>query len=173
MKMSNLAIGLTTGSFVIANNTIEYGNDSNMINNAILRGILPKMPLHVITIEQAIDALSRSGASYYWVCSWQKSRRRFMSRSSLFPKSYEYYDLSSFHAAHSLGTSNLFLLAWFWNFQCAKCGSHTPLYRLSEWAYLLHMCSNLYEASWMSLDTWVFLLSVEGCWAVYCCRWIY
>lgn len=56
---------LTTSRFVIANNTIEYGNDSNMIHNAILRGILPKMPLHVITIEQAIDALSRSGAAYY------------------------------------------------------------------------------------------------------------
>ncbi|KAJ5226126.1 cysteine hydrolase family protein [Penicillium chermesinum] len=51
--------------YVIANNTIETGDDATAINNVILRGILPKMPLDVITIEQAIDALSRSEATYY------------------------------------------------------------------------------------------------------------
>ncbi|KAJ5759429.1 cysteine hydrolase family protein [Penicillium odoratum] len=51
--------------YVIANNTIEVGEDAAKVNDAILQGILPKMPLNVITIEQAIDALSRSKATYY------------------------------------------------------------------------------------------------------------
>ncbi|KAJ5093803.1 cysteine hydrolase family protein [Penicillium angulare] len=51
--------------YVIANNTLETGSDATKINDAILQGILPKLPANVITIEQAIDALSRSGASYY------------------------------------------------------------------------------------------------------------
>jgi len=56
---------LTKISYVIANNTIETGSDARMINDAILQGILPKMPLNVITVEQAFDALSRSKATYY------------------------------------------------------------------------------------------------------------
>ncbi|KAJ5720371.1 cysteine hydrolase family protein [Penicillium malachiteum] len=51
--------------YVIANNTIETGDDATSINNVILQSILPKMPLNVITVEQAIDALSRSNATYY------------------------------------------------------------------------------------------------------------
>ncbi|KAJ6028002.1 cysteine hydrolase family protein [Penicillium herquei] len=51
--------------YVIANNTIETGDDATSINNVILRSIFPKMPLNVITVEQAIDALSRSNATYY------------------------------------------------------------------------------------------------------------
>ncbi|KAJ5923369.1 cysteine hydrolase family protein [Penicillium verhagenii] len=51
--------------YVIANNTIENGNDAQRIHDAILQGILPKMPLNVITIEQAIEALSRSKTVYY------------------------------------------------------------------------------------------------------------
>ncbi|KAJ5702313.1 cysteine hydrolase family protein [Penicillium malachiteum] len=51
--------------YVIANNTIETGTDATSINNVILQSILPKMPLNVITVEQAIDALSRSNATYY------------------------------------------------------------------------------------------------------------
>ncbi|KAJ5287345.1 Isochorismatase hydrolase [Penicillium angulare] len=51
--------------YVIANNTIETGSDATKINDAILQGILPKLPANVITIEQAIDALSRSSATYY------------------------------------------------------------------------------------------------------------
>ncbi|KAJ5650524.1 cysteine hydrolase family protein [Penicillium longicatenatum] len=50
--------------YVIANNTIEMGSDAAMIYDAILQGILPKMPLNVITVEQAIDALSRSKVAY-------------------------------------------------------------------------------------------------------------
>lgn len=56
---------LISNSYVIANNTLETGSDATKINDAILQGILPKLPANVITIEQAIDALSRSGASYY------------------------------------------------------------------------------------------------------------
>lgn len=51
--------------YVIVNNTIETGSDAAIINDAILQGILPKMPLNVITVEQAIDALPRSKATYY------------------------------------------------------------------------------------------------------------
>ncbi|OJJ50304.1 hypothetical protein ASPZODRAFT_13390 [Penicilliopsis zonata CBS 506.65] len=55
--------------YVIANNTIEPGDgatvDNNVINDGILQGVFPKMPLNVITIEQAIDALSGSSATVY------------------------------------------------------------------------------------------------------------
>lgn len=50
-----------TDRYVIANNTIETSSHAQEINDAILRGILPKMPVDVITIEQAIKALNRSG----------------------------------------------------------------------------------------------------------------
>lgn len=35
------------------------------INQAILEGIIPKMPSNVITIEQALAALERSGPAVY------------------------------------------------------------------------------------------------------------
>ncbi|KAF4554983.1 Hypothetical protein D9617_3g020520 [Elsinoe fawcettii] len=47
--------------YVIANNTIESPPDTPDINNNILSGILPKLPVDVITIEQALGALNRSG----------------------------------------------------------------------------------------------------------------
>lgn len=50
-----------TDRYVIANNTIETSSHAQEVNDAILRGILPKMPVDVITIEQAIKALNRSG----------------------------------------------------------------------------------------------------------------
>ncbi|KAJ5913988.1 cysteine hydrolase family protein [Penicillium tannophilum] len=51
--------------YIIANNTIETGSDAAITNDAILQGILPKMPFNVITVEQAIDALPRSKAAIY------------------------------------------------------------------------------------------------------------
>lgn len=52
-------------SYVIANNTIESPSDAPGINAAILEGIIPKLPAQVITIEQAIAALNRSGPALY------------------------------------------------------------------------------------------------------------
>ena len=57
---------LIQNSYIIANNTLEYGTYAKRINDAVLQGIFPKMPLNVITIEQALDALARSTATYYW-----------------------------------------------------------------------------------------------------------
>lgn len=51
--------------YVIANNTIESPPDDPSINYNILQGILPKVPIDVITIEQAMDALERSGPAIY------------------------------------------------------------------------------------------------------------
>ncbi|KAK5008238.1 hypothetical protein LTR28_004254 [Elasticomyces elasticus] len=51
--------------YVIANNTIETPSDAPGINAAILQGILPKLPASVITIEQALAALNRSGPAIY------------------------------------------------------------------------------------------------------------
>lgn len=65
LALLNAQTALREIRYVIANNTIETGSDAGMINDAILQGILPKMPLNVITVEQAIDALSRSKAIYY------------------------------------------------------------------------------------------------------------
>ena len=51
--------------YVIANNTIESApNDPDIYYN-LLQGALPKLPVDVITIEQALDALSRSGPAIY------------------------------------------------------------------------------------------------------------
>ena len=50
---------------MIANNTIETPPNAQDINLAILEGILPKLPIGVITIEQAISALNRSGPAIY------------------------------------------------------------------------------------------------------------
>ncbi|KAF2766300.1 Isochorismatase hydrolase [Teratosphaeria nubilosa] len=51
--------------YVIANNTIESPSNVPGINDAILEGIIPKLPANVITIEQAIAALQRSGPAIY------------------------------------------------------------------------------------------------------------
>jgi len=51
--------------YIIADNVIETGPDMG-INQAILEGILPKMPVAgVISLEQAIAALGRSGPAVY------------------------------------------------------------------------------------------------------------
>lgn len=50
--------------YVIANNTIEP-NDVLAINQNVLQGALPKLPVNVISIEQAIAALGRSGPAIY------------------------------------------------------------------------------------------------------------
>lgn len=46
--------------FVISDNVIESAPD-NGINKAILEGIIPKLPANVISLQQALGALSRSG----------------------------------------------------------------------------------------------------------------
>jgi nicotinamidase-related amidase len=51
--------------YVISNNTIESAPDTPGIEAAILEGIIPKLPANVITIEQALSALSRSGPAIY------------------------------------------------------------------------------------------------------------
>ena len=51
--------------YVISNNTIESAPDTPGIDAAILEGIIPKLPANVITIEQALSALSRSGPAIY------------------------------------------------------------------------------------------------------------
>ncbi|KAK4543558.1 hypothetical protein LTR36_005453 [Oleoguttula mirabilis] len=51
--------------YVIANNTIETAPNDPDINTNILAGILPKIPVAVITIEQAVAALNRSGPAIY------------------------------------------------------------------------------------------------------------
>jgi len=51
--------------YVIADNVIETGPDMG-INQAILEGVLPKLPVSgVISLEQAIAALGRSGPAVY------------------------------------------------------------------------------------------------------------
>jgi hypothetical protein len=56
-------------SYVISNNTIETPStapaDATSIDTAILEGIIPNLPANVITIEQAIAALGRSGPAVY------------------------------------------------------------------------------------------------------------
>ncbi|PYH94634.1 cysteine hydrolase family protein [Aspergillus ellipticus CBS 707.79] len=52
--------------YVISNNTFETSSTySSQNQKIILEGILPLLPVNVITIEQAIDALSRSGPAVY------------------------------------------------------------------------------------------------------------
>lgn len=51
--------------FVISNNTIESPSDEPGIDAAIKEGILPKLPADVITLEQAIAALKRSGPAIF------------------------------------------------------------------------------------------------------------
>jgi len=50
---------------VIANNTIETPPNTPDINTNILEGILPKVPVNVITLEQALVALNNSGPAVY------------------------------------------------------------------------------------------------------------
>lgn len=47
--------------YVIGNNSIETPPDTPGIDQAIKQGIIPKLPANVITLEQAIAALARSG----------------------------------------------------------------------------------------------------------------
>jgi hypothetical protein len=51
--------------YVISNNTIETPPDTPGINAAILEGVIPKLPAQVISVEQAIEALGRSGPAVY------------------------------------------------------------------------------------------------------------
>lgn len=51
--------------YVIANNTIETPPSGPDVNTAILEGVLPKLPADVITLEQALAALKRSGPAVY------------------------------------------------------------------------------------------------------------
>jgi len=51
--------------FVISNNTIESPSDEPGIDAAIKEGIIPKLPADVITLEQAIAALKRSGPALF------------------------------------------------------------------------------------------------------------
>jgi len=51
--------------YVISNNSIETPSDYPGIDAAIKQGILPKLPANVITVEQAIAALNRSGPAIY------------------------------------------------------------------------------------------------------------
>lgn len=51
--------------YVISNNTIESAPDTPGIDAAILEGIIPKLPANVISIEQALSALGRSGPAIY------------------------------------------------------------------------------------------------------------
>lgn len=50
---------------MIANNTIEPSPNKPDINGNILNGIFPKVPIDVITVEQAIAALNQSGPAVY------------------------------------------------------------------------------------------------------------
>lgn len=51
--------------YVISNNTIETGDDAALIQSATLNGIIPKLPADVISIEQALAALKRSGPAVW------------------------------------------------------------------------------------------------------------
>lgn len=50
---------------MIANNTIESPPNTPDIYGNILGGIFPKVPINVISIEQAIAALNQSGPAVY------------------------------------------------------------------------------------------------------------
>ncbi|KAK3051888.1 hypothetical protein LTR09_006842 [Extremus antarcticus] len=63
--LANCLVFLIEGLYVIANNTIESPPNTPDINTNILEGILPKLPVDVITIEQAMAALERSGPAIY------------------------------------------------------------------------------------------------------------
>ena len=52
--------------YVISNNSIETPPNSPDIDRNIKEGVIPKLPADVITLEQAIDALGRSGPAIYY-----------------------------------------------------------------------------------------------------------
>ncbi|PYI07670.1 cysteine hydrolase family protein [Aspergillus sclerotiicarbonarius CBS 121057] len=59
-------LDLNYNVYVIANNTIESPSTYAPSNQKIiLEGILPNLPVNIITIEQAIGALNRSGPAVY------------------------------------------------------------------------------------------------------------
>lgn len=47
--------------YVISNNSIETPSNTPNIDGAIKNGILPKLPVNVITLDLAKAALARSG----------------------------------------------------------------------------------------------------------------
>ena len=51
--------------YVITNNSIETPPNGQLTDQGIKKGILPKLPANVITVEQAIAALERSGPAIY------------------------------------------------------------------------------------------------------------
>ncbi|KAF2168671.1 hypothetical protein M409DRAFT_65543 [Zasmidium cellare ATCC 36951] len=53
--------------YVVLNNTFQAGakTSNQEVNEVILTGILPLLPVKVITLEQAVDALGRSGPAKY------------------------------------------------------------------------------------------------------------
>lgn len=51
--------------YVIANNTIQVGEKASEVYDAILEGIVPGLPADVITLEQAMAAVKRSGPAVY------------------------------------------------------------------------------------------------------------
>ncbi|OJJ79790.1 uncharacterized protein ASPGLDRAFT_180330 [Aspergillus glaucus CBS 516.65] len=48
--------------YVISNNTLETSSNAQIINDNILTAILPKMPVGVISVEQAIAGIKRSAS---------------------------------------------------------------------------------------------------------------
>ena len=51
--------------YVISDNSIETPSDAPGVDAAIKQGVLPKLPTNVITLDQAIAALARSGPAVY------------------------------------------------------------------------------------------------------------
>ena len=49
--------------YVISNNTLETSSNAQTINDNILAGILPNMPVQVISLEQAIAGIKRSASA--------------------------------------------------------------------------------------------------------------
>lgn len=51
--------------YVIVDNCIEMSPNTADMDRAIKEGIIPKLPVDVITLEQALGALNRSGPAIY------------------------------------------------------------------------------------------------------------
>lgn len=64
-NLVNISTDWFLSRYVIANNTIETPPSGPDVNTAILEGVLPKLPADVITLEQALAALKRSGPAVY------------------------------------------------------------------------------------------------------------
>lgn len=58
-------VNLDYNVYVIVDNTIESPPNAPRIDRAIKEGILPKLPVNVITLSQALAALKRSGPAIY------------------------------------------------------------------------------------------------------------